>query len=294
VAAERQFLSAGSRVKLIAGNAMGAGNRLVSGRGGLFADGRPMQLEDQGERVFVQDLNGLVSLRRPELPVFSGLLAGCGAPQAQQPALVDALADYLDADGFKRLNGAEAFEYRAAALPPPRNAWMLSVEELWRVLGWASIRQAWAAADCDALVSVRGLGRFNQQTAPERVLLASGLDPQVARAVVEARNAGLPRGDGPRDALGDALSPMLREGGGSIAPVVRVRHELASLEWALQYELELTPTVVGGPWQVHEMRVVPPRRSESMVLAKFPPLDFVASEQERAFLNALSASPFGR
>ena len=60
-----------------------------------------------------------------------------GATPEQAAAYMDVLEDYVDADSLRRLNGAEASDYQLQSLPPPRNDWILSTQELARMPGWA-------------------------------------------------------------------------------------------------------------------------------------------------------------
>jgi len=294
VAAEQAFLSTSSRIKVLAFEAAPRPAYLIGLRGLLYLDGRVTDVEE-GESVVMQDGYGLLNLNWPQATVVRGLLQYCGAAERDVDALLDALGDYVDADSLKRLNGAEAPEYRAAGLAPPRNAELLSREELWRVKGWEALRTTWVARRCDDLVTVQGRSGFNQNTAPLPMLLASGMTQPQADALVDARNAGLPSLALPGSAAGDN-SPFaaIAAGGGRVSRVFRVRHEMATLEWALQYELELTPTRPGGPWRMHELRIVPPGQPSVAARAELPSLDYLLPERERNELNAVPTSPFGR
>jgi general secretion pathway protein K len=293
VVAERAFLDASSRIKVIGYRAVGVNNRLFGPRGELYVDGRETVAGEGGDTVVMQDINGLVALRADSVRL-AGLLPRCGIPTDSQAALLDSLADYVDADGLKRLNGAEAFEYSKVGRPEPRNAPLLSRDELLRVLGWDAFGKAWQEARCDEWVSARGLGRMNRFTAPLAVLQADGLTAEQALALREAREAGVALGPGPNAEIGSARSPMLDESTGIVAPVVRISHRLPSVQWMLQYELEFTQSEPGGPWQTHELRIVPSLAPDSAVKATLPPIDYRLPEQDRARLNALSASPFNR
>ncbi len=292
-AAERAFLGTSSRIKVIGYRAVGVGGILLGERGVLHLDGRETEVVGADDRVQLQDVHGLLLLRSEStrLPL---LLGRCGVPADRHAALLDALSDYIDSDNLKRLNGAEAFEYSGAGRAEPRNAPLLSRGELWRVLGWSAHRTDWLEAGCDRWVTVRGAGQLNRQTAPLAVLEADGFTPEQALALREAREAGLVISTGPNAELGDVLSPLQRSGGGSVSSVVRVHHRLPSLEWALEYELEFTRAAPGGPWQMHEQRIVASRAPESGAKAMLPPTDYMLPESERARLNALSVSPFDR
>lgn len=296
VAAEEAFLSTSSRIKILAIAGLHRPAYLISERGLLYLDGRPTRVSAE-ESVVLQDGLGLVNLNQPQSFLFDKLLLYCGAAERSLPSLIDALADYVDPDSLKRLNGAEAAEYRADRLPPPRNAELLSREELWRVKGWSAIRSAWKERGCDDLVILEGRSGFNRNTAPSALLVASGMTQPQADALMDARNAGLPSllpATASPAAADAGSSPFSLIAGSVVGDVFRVRHEMPLLEWALQYELELSPTKPGGPWRVHEVRFVPPGKPSVAVWAELPPVDFLLPERERAELNAISTSPFGQ
>lgn len=293
VAAERAFLSTSSRVKIIASTAQARSNYLISERGTLLLDGRSTAVLPQ-ESVVLQDGLGLLNLNRANPNLLAGLLRQCGASETQVPRLVDSLADYIDSDTLKRLNGAEAFEYSGAGLPPPRNAPLLSREELWRVFGWADIRKAWMAQGCMNQVIVVGRAGYNRNTAQLPMLLASGLSPANAAALLDARRDGLLSTGPPTVNSDDSFNPFAGMQGMVVGRVFRVRHELALLEWAAEYDLELSPDATGGPWRVHEMRVTPATRQSATSGAELPPTDYLLPVRERDLLNAPSALPFGR
>jgi hypothetical protein len=59
-----------------------------------------------------------------------------GVDQVKAQALAAAIADFRDADNFRRLGGAEEADYRAAGLAwGPKNAPFDSVDELQQVFG---------------------------------------------------------------------------------------------------------------------------------------------------------------
>lgn len=294
IEAERAFLGTASRIKVIGHQAQRLSAELHGARGKLHLDGRLTLVPNATDQVVLQDAAGLIALRA-DARGLPGLLSACGAPLEIHAALQDALGDFVDADRLKRLNGAEAFEYAAAGRAAPRNAALLSRDEVWRVLGWDAIRAAWGAAACDRWVSVRAVGALNQSTAPLEVLQMLGMGSEQAAALINARESALGISDGPAAELGTAnLASVLASGRRGVSPVMRVTHLMPSLEWALQYELEFTGSKPGGPWQVHELRVVPARVPDRAPKASLPPTDYQPSEQERVRLNALSASPFAR
>jgi general secretion pathway protein K len=69
-------------------------------------------------------------------PLLKGLFMSVGLPAEDVDRLADAIMDWRDPDDAKRLNGAEAPEYRAAGRNyVPANANFETIEEVQRVLG---------------------------------------------------------------------------------------------------------------------------------------------------------------
>lgn len=280
---EARFMSTAARIQVMASTGDAQRNTIESPRGRLFVDGRP-HLVSPGEWVTIQDSRGLLDVNEPGLRI-GGLLRRCGAPEDSISSLIDALADYIDVDGLKRLNGGEAFDYRVVRLPEPRNAKLLSREELWRVKGWQDIRAAWKATGCDDWVTVHGDARFNRNTAPMTMLVADGLTPEGATALIEARREGLPTLT--LQSMGsDTANPFALLGGAFVGDTLRIRHQAASVEWVFEYELQLTAFSEGGPWRLHELRY-PPRGAEVPAAAQaLPSVDFETSVREKPGQNA--------
>lgn len=101
----------------------------------LRGDGRLYKLPD-GALISIQDQRGLLSVNMVDRGFWRPLLKSTGLELRDADALLDVLEDYSDNDSAKRLNGAEEAEYRALGLPPPRNDWLLDVEELGRMPIW--------------------------------------------------------------------------------------------------------------------------------------------------------------
>ena len=123
-----------------------------------------------GALLSVQDHRGLLSVNSLDRPAMRQLLRGTGLSLQQADAALDVLEDYVDVDSLKRLNGAEADEYRRMGLPPPRNDWLLSLAELGNMPHWGS-----EPARLQALRELLHTDidrQFNPNTAPMAVLRA--------------------------------------------------------------------------------------------------------------------------
>lgn len=295
VRAEAAFISASARIALIAATGTPLSNSLNGPRGRIFVDGRLTQV-DTNVRVRLQDVRGLVDLSNGGTPRVMRLLAQCGAPERSIDALSDALGDYVDADQLKRLNGAEAFDYRMTTdLPEPRNAKLLSREEVWRVKGWPEIRTAWQTAGCDDYVTVRGDGLTNRSTAPLAVLLADGTNEVIAKSLLESRQDNAIAAASPATTQLQTPQDLSLAAGGFAGKTLRIRLEAASLEWRLEYELELTPDRSGGPWRTYEVRYPQhvPSKLPPSAAAQLPAVDFRPADQDRPSPNAQPRLPFG-
>jgi general secretion pathway protein K len=79
---------------------------------------------------------GKVDLNTASNALLIRLLTAVGGKSVNAAALADHIADFRDADGLRRLNGAEAEDYvRAGQIAGPKNAPFAAVEELGAVLG---------------------------------------------------------------------------------------------------------------------------------------------------------------
>jgi len=94
--------------------------------------GSPISLGPDTTLV-LRDTAGMVSPLLPSHAFFQVLSSL--SEDADQPArIMDALNDWQDKDDFRRLNGAEAWDYRERGLPyTPRNAYIQSLSELYLI-----------------------------------------------------------------------------------------------------------------------------------------------------------------
>ncbi len=290
VAAERAVISATSRAAFIAATGVPRHLSIDSYAGRLFMDGRTMRLGPQ-EQISFQDLRGLVNLNRATAARLSALMRFCGADEGLAAELADTVADYIDADGLKRLQGAETFEYRSSGLPPPRNSPLLSPEELRRVRGMDKLADGWRARSCDDLVATQGDGNFNRNTAPRQVLMLDGLDEATAQASIDARVDGLAQLPGAPTS--GETNPFSWAGVSTVGRAMRVRHQLQPIEWCSEFVLELTPSTGDRPWIISHAKTLSCSLPAGGREADFPAVDFQLPERERARLNAAPRQPFG-
>jgi len=161
---------------------------------GIGSDAVAIRLDgrwyDTGGKIAVslQDGRGLVNLRTAERTTTEQLLVGYGIPINRTAALIDALEDYVDADSLRRLQGAEADDYKEKKLLPPRNLPLVSTQELQRVYGWKDEASLWGGGgilDNTVLADETGL---NPATATWRTLVATlKMSEQDAKSLIAAR-----------------------------------------------------------------------------------------------------------
>jgi general secretion pathway protein K len=217
-------------------------------------DGRPYL--DGGVLVQLQDNGGLIDLNGFSDAFMKRALAGLGVPERAHDSLVDALRDYVDTDDLRRLNGAEAADYRALGRPDlPHNDILSTPLELRDVAGWAQQSELWLDNRVLDVVTTAGDGRLNPNTAPAAVLMAlPNITPDLAQAFIARRElepitaAWLDRVLGTRfDGVPSAILAFPLQS-------IRVTQRMPGQPGALRYNVELTPKGNPGhpvPWQIN-------------------------------------------
>lgn len=213
--------------------------------------------------VQLQDAAGLINLNAPNEEFLKRLLGGLGVPAERQPSLVDALRDYVDEDDLRRLNGAESAQYQAIGRADlPRNAPLVTVQELRDVFGWSSEATLWRPGGLLELVTAEGENRLNPNTAPPQVLQAlPGVTPDVAQLMLTRRELQPIDADWLDRTLGTRFNTMVSPITAFPSAVTRVTQRVAGLPWAVRYNVELTPSGALAPWKItnfHRLEIVPP------------------------------------
>jgi type II secretory pathway component PulK len=155
----------------------------------LHLDGRRYRFGSGRFWLSLKDAAGQINLDQLAPQARARLAAVLGAPAAQQAALLDRLADDMDPDDLKRMQGAEALDYAAAGLAPPRNRPFIQPAGALGVLGWreAVTHRAWAGMR-DEIAAEPVAGEINVNTSsPLALQVLLGLTPQQARATLAAR-----------------------------------------------------------------------------------------------------------
>jgi len=182
---------------------------------------------------------------------LKSLLMSFGIKDQESDALLDILQDYIDGDNLRRLNGAEAPDYAAAGLPPPRNDILISPHELRGMLGWRALDTLWQQGFLDN-VGVHTQGGINPNTATLRVLSSiPNITPETARGLIEQRNAGklltiydlIAAGAINDNSLNLNVAPVP-------SPTTLITHWNTDFGWGKRYSITLTPFSEYGPWRV--------------------------------------------
>ena len=172
-------------------------NGLRSARGEkvreLIFDGRPYRLDALQRRYIVeleiQDEAGLLNFNGGDEPAIERLLWQVGIRGREAAHLAATLSDFVDADDLRRLEGAEARNYRRTGRAAPRNAPLRNPGVALAAYGWDDgVSPAQARQLFDLVTAAPVAQRLNVNTAPPAVLAAVlGLDDRATRYVVSER-----------------------------------------------------------------------------------------------------------
>ncbi len=167
-------------------------------------------------RVEMRDESAKIDLNTASEALLRGLLVSSGLADEEANRLLDAILDWRDPDSFKRPNGAEEPDYRAAGLTyRPGNAPFQALEELQLVLGMRPEIHRRLAPSLTVYSRQTGV---NPQVASREVLLAiPGITTQVVDDYIARREAAL--------AAGQPV-PTLPQAGAfasGMSPVINVR-----------------------------------------------------------------------
>ena len=199
----------------------------------------------------LQDSRGLINLNilRPEMVLR--LIGQMGVPAENRDALLDTLNDYTDTDNMRRLNGAEAAEYRALGLPLPPNDWLVTPWQLQNIIGWRDHAALWKDQRLPEIVTAAQVIGFNPNSAPREVLAAMpGSSLEIADRVIQ-RRAISPFVNLPQ--LLQVAGPVGLDPDSMLffpADNIRLTQESDKIPWVLRHQITLTPQGDNAPWRV--------------------------------------------
>lgn len=169
-----------------------AGEKLL-GSGSKDTEGYEVVLGDESGKI-----NPNYWIAQNNRDIFIQLFDSWGAKPRETDVAIDSLIDWIDADDFRSLNGAERGEYEAAGRAGfPANRPLRSVREMDAVLGLSDVlalHEGWPD-----LFTVWHNGKINVQYAGAEVLASvARLNERQIRSLLELR-AGADRVDGSAD-----------------------------------------------------------------------------------------------
>jgi general secretion pathway protein K len=226
--------------------------------------------------VQIQDHGGLIKLNSVNRELLTNYLQNCSVAQDKIDSLIDALEDYTDSDHLTRINGAERETYALQAKKPPRNSPLLSVPEIWSVLGWDAYRQTLTDNGCanhfttHHQVSLAG-SQINLATAPGPVLKARGLAEESIQDIENAK--GDPQALAERAAQNNANNGGMFGAGGASLKNLRIRHTHPTGPWVMEYTLNLVIANPDRPWTLTQL-TMGATASPQRKLGKLTPLDW--------------------
>lgn len=114
--------------------------------------------------ITIEDEHGKIDLNRASLPALAALFGILDL--AEPEALAERVGDHRDADGLRRLNGAEREDYARAGALGPADGPFTALDGLARVLGWPAVPPERLAAH----LTVHGGTRVDPALASDPVL----------------------------------------------------------------------------------------------------------------------------
>ena len=150
--------------------------------GSRGAEGFEVKLSDESGKI-----NPNFWITQNNRDIFIRLFESWNVDGQLRDEAIDGLVDWVDADDFRSLHGAERGEYEAAGRPGfPANRPFLNIREMEAVLGMEGVLAA--HEDWRSLFTVWHNGKINLQYAAQPVLEAlAGLTPEQCRALFELR-----------------------------------------------------------------------------------------------------------
>jgi len=184
IRAEKTFRA---RQLALSGIAIGLSPQVKAGEP-LLKNGSP---ETEGFEVKLSDESGKLNpnywIAQNNRDIFTRLFESWGVDDELRDAAIDGLVDWIDADDFRSLHGAERAEYEAAGRPGfPANRPLLNIREMEAVLGLDQVLAA--QEDWKSFFTIWYNGKINLQYASEPLLESlAELTPKQCRALFELR-----------------------------------------------------------------------------------------------------------
>ena len=201
--------------------------------------------------VRLQDSRGLININFIQPEMLLRLLGQMGVAAEHRDSMLDTLYDYTDTDDLRRLNGAEAAEYRARSLPLPPNDWLVTPLQLQNIIGWREQTVLWRDSKFSEVITTSRVLGFNPNTAPREALTAMpGGSGEIADNLIKLRalnpltNVSQLTGLEGQPGL-DSESLKFFPGDN-----VRLTQESDKIPWVMRYQIALTPYSDQVPWRI--------------------------------------------
>ncbi len=211
--------------------------------------------QGRGEVTFaLQDEGGLFNINHPyHVRRLSALLGFLDIPGDQRDSLSDSLKDYIDIDNLRRLNGAEAREYKALELLPPTNRTLHTFAETQRIYGWRTVLQDAQYAQLARLTTTAPAASIpSLNSAPDIVLMLNyGFSLSETRLLIAARAQQALLSPHQVDTIaGRAVGLDPFNVSFSQSPYIRITFMDAKHRNLLRLHIHLTHASPIAPWQV--------------------------------------------
>ncbi|MCJ8320998.1 MAG: general secretion pathway protein GspK [Colwellia sp.] len=156
---------------------------------GMNLQGVPFQFGNS--EVTIQEMGGLITIMPFDRTLFMRYLTHLNWPDNEIHRFIDVLEDWQDVDGFKRINGAEAFEYNVFGYP--LNQTLQAVKEIGLFAKVDKNRLERLAMDKNLLLF--GAGAITPGYAPDDLLAVFNSEFD-AKLILKQRNKNRANKDG--------------------------------------------------------------------------------------------------
>jgi general secretion pathway protein K len=138
--------------------------------------------------VRVADESGKINLNQADPEILANLFAVLGFSASKVPVMVDSILDWRSPDSLIRPHGAKSSYYLSLDQPyPAKSGKFDTVEELAWVRGFGAGANP---ARLSAYLTVQDGRQINLNTAPQEVMLALGLQPDLVSTLIQERQVG--------------------------------------------------------------------------------------------------------
>jgi len=203
----------------------------------------------EGVSIKLQDRYGQLSVNHTNRNLSGALMRQLGHSESDIRILLDSMADWVDSDDLKHLNGAEAKFYESQNRVAPRNGYFQSLKEVSNVRKSELLTLSqWQDYFSTALIS-----KFNPLTAHNEILRAYLNNEQIYEQVVNLRTEGQLNGLRFFQLTGIESGDYITFITGRMINVVLTVND-GDIEISKSFDLELRPNAVSRPVIISNIR----------------------------------------